>query len=273
MVPRQGGGCENVGIHLDLTEQSGEGSWISKVSRVAKARDSTQLGERGSQSHTDAFAGFGVPQTCFQHPCEQAARRYRSLSRAAETHYQAAGKCGRGMQGTVRERRWRTWPRLNHPWLGPRPPRAIRRSDSNLPASFFLCVPAFRGVALLEQPLVSNVTYGSSFSLSQTHRTLSPSRLVVCLVFAARLHHFTPNKTKQNKAKGSMNFGQKGRELLQELRRSDWLPLYSEDAVSRCLLECQGHMAQIRPALAQEMVSECRVECEAAFVRAHLDVR
>eukprot|EP00624_Nannochloropsis_granulata_P007310 evm.model.NODE_7120_length_16464_cov_72.988220.3 len=55
-----------------------------------------------------------------------------------------------------------------------------------------------------------------------------------------------------------MNFGQKGRELLQELRRSDWLPLYSEDAVSRCLLECQGHMAQIRPALAQEMVSEYR---------------
>jgi len=55
-----------------------------------------------------------------------------------------------------------------------------------------------------------------------------------------------------------MNFGQKGRELLQELKRSDWLPLYSEDAVSRCLLECQGHMAQIRPALAQEMVSECR---------------
>ncbi|GAB5029706.1 dna replication complex gins protein psf1 [Nannochloropsis oceanica] len=50
-----------------------------------------------------------------------------------------------------------------------------------------------------------------------------------------------------------MNFGQKGRELLQELKRSDWLPLYSEDAVSRCLLECQGHMAQIRPALAQEM--------------------
>lgn len=53
-----------------------------------------------------------------------------------------------------------------------------------------------------------------------------------------------------------MNFGQKGRELLQELKRSDWLPLYSEDAVSRCLLECQGHMAQIRPALAQEMVSD-----------------
>lgn len=51
-----------------------------------------------------------------------------------------------------------------------------------------------------------------------------------------------------------MDFGLKGRELLQDLKRSDWLPLYNEDAVSRCLQECQGHMAQIRPALAQEMV-------------------
>ncbi|EWM29187.1 dna replication complex gins protein psf1 [Nannochloropsis gaditana] len=50
-----------------------------------------------------------------------------------------------------------------------------------------------------------------------------------------------------------MDFGLKGRELLQDLKRSDWLPLYNEDAVSRCLQECQGHMAQIRPALAQEM--------------------
>lgn len=33
-----------------------------------------------------------------------------------------------------------------------------------------------------------------------------------------------------------MNFGQKGRELLQELKQSDWLPLYSEDAVHRCIL-------------------------------------
>jgi hypothetical protein len=33
-----------------------------------------------------------------------------------------------------------------------------------------------------------------------------------------------------------MNFGQVGRELLQELKRSEWLPLYSEDAVSRCIL-------------------------------------
>lgn len=69
-----------------------------------------------------------------------------------------------------------------------------------------------------------------------------------------------------------MNFGQKGRELLQELKRSDWLPLYSEDAVSRCLLECQGHMAQIRPALAQEMVSTCGVGCEAECVRARFGV-
>jgi len=33
-----------------------------------------------------------------------------------------------------------------------------------------------------------------------------------------------------------MNFGQVGRELLLELKRSEWLPLYSEDAVSRCIL-------------------------------------
>ena len=37
-----------------------------------------------------------------------------------------------------------------------------------------------------------------------------------------------------------MNFGQTGKELLQELKRSEWLPLYSEDAVSRCLLVSGG---------------------------------
>ncbi len=63
-----------------------------------------------------------------------------------------------------------------------------------------------------------------------------------------------PHPAKPHHHHSIMSFGQKGRELLQELKRSDWLPLYSEDAVSRCLLECQGHMAQIRPALAQEMV-------------------
>ena len=84
-----------------------------------------------------------------------------------------------------------------------------------------------------------------------------------------------------------MNFGQVGRELLQELKRSEWLPLYSEDAVSRCILvrglplscgvvgrlpcrllsyahasaqphtqECKGHWAEIRQTLEQgEVVS------------------
>ncbi|CAM9627611.1 unnamed protein product [Heterosigma akashiwo] len=35
-----------------------------------------------------------------------------------------------------------------------------------------------------------------------------------------------------------MSFGQKGRELLQELQRSDWLPPYNDDGVREVLQEC-----------------------------------
>lgn len=42
-----------------------------------------------------------------------------------------------------------------------------------------------------------------------------------------------------------MQFGDKGRELLLELERSDWLPPYNEDAVRRCVQVRQGVGRQI----------------------------
>lgn len=117
----------------------------------------------------------------------------------------------------------------------------------------------------------SHVTHGASpFPIHAQAPQLprgASSSLSRCLpLFPRRLLRRAPASLHSHKT--AMNFGQKGRELLQELKRSDWLPLYSEDAVSRCLLECQGHMAQIRPALAQEMVSESGGGGCESFVRA-----
>lgn len=104
-----------------------------------------------------------------------------------------------------------------------------------------------------------------------------------------------------------MNFGQTGRELLQELKRSEWLPLYSEDAVSRCILvrscrclcvcvwsptprqhirtlthahahmhvanhstsfqECKGHWSEIRQTLEQGEVVSADVFTRASLAR------
>ena len=42
-----------------------------------------------------------------------------------------------------------------------------------------------------------------------------------------------------------MNYGQRGRELLQDLKRSDWLPSYNEDGVRAALQEINSHTEEL----------------------------
>lgn len=42
-----------------------------------------------------------------------------------------------------------------------------------------------------------------------------------------------------------MNYGQRGRELLLDLKRSDWLPAYNEDAVRATLQEINAHTEEL----------------------------
>mmetsp|Transcript_3589 Transcript_3589/g.9175 ORF Transcript_3589/g.9175 Transcript_3589/m.9175 type:complete len:212 (+) Transcript_3589:119-754(+) len=42
-----------------------------------------------------------------------------------------------------------------------------------------------------------------------------------------------------------MNYGQRGRELLLDLKRSDWLPSYNEDVVSATLQEINSHTEEL----------------------------
>ena len=42
-----------------------------------------------------------------------------------------------------------------------------------------------------------------------------------------------------------MNYGQSGRELLLDLKRSDWLPSYSEDGVRATLQEINSHTEEL----------------------------
>ena len=45
--------------------------------------------------------------------------------------------------------------------------------------------------------------------------------------------------------KTTMNYGQRGRELLLDLKRSDWLPAYNEDAVRATLQEINAHTEEL----------------------------
>ena len=42
-----------------------------------------------------------------------------------------------------------------------------------------------------------------------------------------------------------MNFGQHGKELLLDLKRSDWLPQYNEENVRVVLSEIKGHFDEL----------------------------
>eukprot|EP00986_Skeletonema_menzelii_P021335 scaffold34097_cov148-Skeletonema_menzelii.AAC.4 len=43
-----------------------------------------------------------------------------------------------------------------------------------------------------------------------------------------------------------MNYGQRGVELLRELKRSDWLPSYNEESVRATLQEINLHTAELQ---------------------------
>eukprot|EP00970_Alexandrium_tamarense_P005769 scaffold936_cov97-Alexandrium_tamarense.AAC.1 len=46
-----------------------------------------------------------------------------------------------------------------------------------------------------------------------------------------------------------MNYGQRGRDLLLDLKRSDWLPSYDEDAVRATIQESALHHDEIKAVL------------------------
>ena len=66
--------------------------------------------------------------------------------------------------------------------------------------------------------------------------------------FELTQHHFTPVvplKQKATKKHTKMNYGQRAKELIADLKRSDWLPPYNDESVKAIQAEIQSHFEEL----------------------------